>query len=948
MPGTVAVGAIAAWAGVTLTASQILMVTISLYASLISMVMSFVMQPDMPDLGAMGAADRAKDRLRNVKQPLSPHRVIYGKTRVGGTITYLHTTDDDEELHQLVTVAGHPIDAIESIYGDDNLLEFDSNNLVNNDDAEDSDGNVIDKASKWSDFMYVWSADGTTSGDSDLLDAMVEHTDGSWTTSHKQEGLAKIYTRFLYDRDAYASSLPNITAIVRGKKVFDPRDIYSDNQYSNNSALCILDYIKDARYGLGEASANIDNESFITAANICDENVTLADGTTEKRYVCNGTFETSAKPSRIMKDLLSTCSGRLTYQGGKWALRVGAYVSPTITFTEDDLESGLEIVSQVGRRNLFNQVQSVYTSPQDLYQPTDAPLVKNATYLAQDQNEVITRDMEFPFTTAASTSQRLAKIELERVRQQITVVTTFSLKKGMQIQAGDTIGITNTRMGWTNKAFVVEEWGMNHSDDVENPRLIVGVSLREIASDVFDWNSGEETTVDAAPNTNLPDPFNVRQPTGLSVAEELYYSSGGATGSGAKVRAIVSWASAGKFVHEYEVQYRENGSVDWLFATLANNSPTPVSDLDTGSYNFRVRGATSIGSRSAWTEVSTTLVGLTSPPTDLAGFSVRALDGSAYLSWDAVADLDVIHGGYIRIRHTPVLVNATWDGSTDIGKKLGGNVTDVVLPLAAGTYLAKAVDSTDNFSINAVSSVTTVKNVNLFNYVVSLDDAATGFTGTKTNMVISGGVLQLSGTTSIASSGSYLFSNYIDLGVVYTSRVYSEFEVSSFETSDFIDNRTSNMDMWSGTFDGINSDHVSAEIQVRTTDDNPSASATWTEWKKLLVGDFKARGFQFKLVATSTDNLFNVAISELTVVVDMPDRVERGGNITSGTSTYSVTYAQAYYATPSVGITANSLGHGNHYVISNSTRTGFNINFYSGSGTGSGRSVNFNYQSIGY
>jgi hypothetical protein len=1137
MPGTVVGSLISiAWGYVGLAAAYLGVSTFTFVVGVVSFasaIASFVMQPDMPDLGSMGAADRAKDRLRNVKQPLSPHRVIYGKTRVGGTITYLHTTDDDEEMHQLVTVAGHPVDAIESIYGDDSLLQYDSDNLVNNDDAKDGDGNVIDKASKWSDFMYVWSADGTTVGDSDLLDAMVEHTDGSWTDSHKQEGLAKVYNRFLYDRDAYASSLPNITVIVRGKKVYDPRDsrtvftpspynvdtainslidevslillgqvgdqvlndlltetdgdyergdvnndgsitaddktalenylstsetepsedesswiatkliahmrsntkysvYFSKSIYSNNSALCILDYIKDARYGVGEPESSIDIDSFITAANISDEfiqlkNYALIDavdiedgkeyiittvGTTdfteygasantlntiftasfedeevgsgtgvvalsefvEKRYVCNGTFETSAKPSRIMKDLLSTCSGRLTYQGGKWALRVGAYVSPTITFTEDDLESGLEIVSQVGRRNLFNQAQSVYTSPQDLYQPTDAPLVKNAVYLEQDQDEVITRDMEFPFTTAASTSQRLAKIELERVRQQITVATTFSLKKGMQIQAGDTIGMTNERMGWVNKSFIVEEWGMNHSDDAENPRLIVGVALREIASGVFNWNSGEETTVDTAPNTNLPDPFNVRQPTGLSVVEELYYSSGGISGSGAKVRAIVSWVSASKFVHEYEVQFKKSTELEYTFATVSKTSPAPVSDLDSGVYDFRVRGINSTGSLSAWSYAVHSLSGLTTAPADMTGFSVRALDGSAYLSWDAVNDLDVIHGGYILIRHSFATSGAIWASGVDIGKKLGGNVTDVVLPLLTGTYLAKAVDSTGNFSVNAVSSVTTVKNVNLFNYVVSLDEAAGGFAGVKTEMVVSGLNLRLGGapffifqedgskilmqsgealerevqnTALVASEGTYVFNNYLDLGASYTSRVYSEFETSSTVVGDLFDNRTSDIDSWS-FFDGEASDTVNAELQIRTTNDDPSSSPTWDSWRKLLVADFNARAFDFRVLATSSGGQYNIDISKLKVIVDMPDRVERGHDITSGSSTYSVTYAQAYYATPTVGITANSMGSTNHYVISNSNKTGFDINFYTGSGTGSPVSTNFNYQSIGY
>jgi hypothetical protein len=71
-----------------------------LVGTIVSFGLSFVLAPDTPDLSA---GSRANDRLRNVKQPLSPHRVVYGKTRIGGSVTYLHTTDDDEELHEVIT-----------------------------------------------------------------------------------------------------------------------------------------------------------------------------------------------------------------------------------------------------------------------------------------------------------------------------------------------------------------------------------------------------------------------------------------------------------------------------------------------------------------------------------------------------------------------------------------------------------------------------------------------------------------------------------------------------------------------------------------------------------------------------------------------------------------------------------------------------------------------------
>lgn len=965
-------------AAVTVTYGAILVAVLAVASA----ITSFVLQPDIPDFNA-GA--RARDRLRNLKQALSAHRVVYGETRIGGTITYLHTTDDDEELHEIITIASHPIEEIIEVYGNKFLLEIgapsgfsiysldpDKDFIVVNDSDDDDD-----PANDWAGNMYVYTGLGTTASDADVLGKLVDNTDGNWTTAHKQEGMSKIYVRFKYDRDAFGSGTPNITCIVKGKPLYDPRN--SSTAYSNNSALCILDYIRDTGYGLGEPDDNIDMDSFITAANTSDEPVTLKGSTeaiprTEKRYVCNGTFETSEKPARILKDLLSSCSGMLTYQGGKWALRVGSYVVPSVEFNEDDIEGAIDVTTQVGRRNLFNQVQSVYIDPDELYQPKDAPLVKNALYLSQDQDEIILQDIEFPFTTAVSTSQRLAKIELEKVRQQITVVMTVSMATGFQVQAGDTIGVTNTRFGWNNKAFVVTEWGIQQADDVENPRLVVGMSLRETASDVFDWNTGNETTVDAAPNTNLPNPFNVRPPTGLSVSEELYYSAGGLSGSGAKVRAIVSWASAGKFVHQYEVQYKRNGDPDYIFATLAQSSPAPINDLDADNYTFRVRGLNSIGTRSSWSYVTKVLSGLTTVPNDMTDFSVRALDGSAYLSWTAVDDLDVIHGGYIRIRHTPVTVGATWNAGVDIGKKLGGNVTDVVLPLIAGTYLAKAVDSSGLFSTNAVSSITTVKNVNVFNLVTSLDEASAGFAGVKDDMIVSGSNLRLDGapffifqengfkllteegdelereisnTALVENYGTYNFSNYIDLGQVYTSRVYADFETSSFEVSDLIDNRITNIDTWQN-FDGEPSDQVTAELQMRYTDDNPSSSPSWSTWQKLLIGDFKARAYDFRVIAESNDSQYNIDISQLKAIVDMPDRVERGHDLSSGVTTYSVTYMQEYYATPTVGITANAMGSNNHFVITNSTRTGFEINFYQGNGIGNPISANFNYQAIGY
>ena len=50
--------------------------------------------PKQSDRGGGGALQRNQDRTISVRQPIAAHRVIYGQVRVGGIISFLHTTDE--------------------------------------------------------------------------------------------------------------------------------------------------------------------------------------------------------------------------------------------------------------------------------------------------------------------------------------------------------------------------------------------------------------------------------------------------------------------------------------------------------------------------------------------------------------------------------------------------------------------------------------------------------------------------------------------------------------------------------------------------------------------------------------------------------------------------------------------------------------------------------------
>lgn len=140
-------------------------------------------------------------------------------------------------------------------------------------------------------------------------------------------GLAYVHAMLQWNQTAYPNGLPNIAAIVKGKEVYDPRTL--ETAWSDNSALCILDYVM-ADFGLNATLDEIDLDSFTAAANICDEVVDTIDGT-EKRYTCNGVVDLGAAPTDILQNMLTSCAGLLTYTSGKWRLKVGAYTAPVYT-----------------------------------------------------------------------------------------------------------------------------------------------------------------------------------------------------------------------------------------------------------------------------------------------------------------------------------------------------------------------------------------------------------------------------------------------------------------------------------------------------------------------------------------------------------------------------------------------------------------------------------------
>ena len=451
-----------------------------------------------------------QDKTVTTKQAISPRKVIYGQTRVGGTIVYMETTESNKYLHLVIAFAGHEVNKFEND-GTNGTVYFNETPVTYNLSTGLADGGSYSGKAKIQ--VKLGTDNQTVFTDLDSASTL-------WTSNHRLRGIACAYIRLEYDANVYMNGIPNISFKISGKKVYDPRT--TTTAFSQNPALCLADYLCDTRYGLGaDYATEIDETALIAAANICEQQIPLAAGGYENRYLLNGTFDTSVAPETVISDMLSSMCGKLIFTNGKWTILAGEYYSPSLTFDEDDLRSGLKIQSLVSRRELFNGIKGTFTSAQDNYIASDFPPVISDTYIAQDNNEEVTKSIQLPFTTSPSMAQRLAKIELLKARQQISLVLPLKLI-GLKANVGDVIYVRNTRLGWVDKTFEV----VSSTVVFDNDTIGVDLELRETNADIYYWNASEELAYDASPNTSLPNPFSVGSVTNLTWTQDKFFVNG--------------------------------------------------------------------------------------------------------------------------------------------------------------------------------------------------------------------------------------------------------------------------------------------------------------------------------------------------------------------------------------------------------------------------------------
>lgn len=939
-PLVLAIGGAAAatWGGVIFGAAASTIGTLSVFTSfLVRAALGVALYALAPKPKAPGGSGASGYTITTSGTALD-HAVVYGRTRIGGVRVYDETSGPNNvTLHRVLAFAGHEIDAFETIYVNDEQVTIDSN------------GDVTSPA-RYVGRLRIHQALGAS--DQVALPVMVSRAP-SWTAEHRLRGIAYLYVEMDYSTDAFPNGVPEITAVVRGKKVYDPRT--AETAWSQNAALCLRDYLV-SDYGLGCVVDEIDDVLFQVAANKCDEEVEDL-----LRYSCDGDFTTGVAPVDVLQSMLTSCGGLLWWAQGQWRLKVASYTTPVMSLTQSDYRGEIQVTPKTSRRENFNVVKGVFRGAESNWQNTDYTSVKEQVFIDEDGGRETPNDYNLPFTSYNLTCQRIARITLRRSREQIVVQGRFGIKC-LRLQIGDNVTLTNERYGWTEKPFEVVNWSLYFTDDY---KIGVQMSLREISSGVFDDSPGSALILN---NTNLPSAFDVAA-VGLELAESLRVVN-------EAVISVVTLTTnvSSPTVDIVEVEYKPAASDTWIRVGRGEIGSFEILGLADGYYDFRARGINILGVRAAdWTTISNRYVSpFLPPPSQVQNLVASVISGAVHLTWTPVTDLDLSH---YRVKYSPLTSGASYSDAIEIVERVARPANSVVVPAQTGTYFVKSVDKLGTPSLGFASAVvvTDTSNIQNLNVVETLQESP-DFLGTGDGVSVSeyGGAPALilgtsasfddveglfddavglfdGGTGTVNTTGTYEFSDYIDLGERYTSRVSNVMIVRRQSNNFGFDETPGLFDDYPGLFDGETDsfDQTNVRIEMSYTDGDPSGSPAWTPWTPFFVSDVSARAFRFRVVMDSFDEYVSPVITALSVTVDMPDRVESGEDVTFTGST-TVTFAQAFKNVPAVGVSLANLSSGQRYSIVSKTRTGFTINVLNSDDSPGANSVQMDYVAKGY
>ena len=672
-------------------------------------------KPDVPDFGTNDFEETERGILINKQSNNSSVPVVYGERLIGGTRVFIETSGTDNEfLYIALVLSEGEINSIEEIRVDDKVVTF-SGALTDNTQrtVASSDSNFYKDGVSYITVEPHLGTDGQSA--SSLLSTL-----SSWGSNHKLSGLAYLALKFKWNQDVFGG-IPTVQAKIKGRKVvtLDSSLNESSETFSTNPAFCLLDYLRNERYGKGIATANIDLQSFRDASQVCITQVTpFSGGSDINIFDTNAVLDTSKKVIDNVRDILRGCRGYLPYVQGKYKLVIETTGTASIALDEDDIIGGYSLSSPT-KNSKYNRVIATFINPDRNFQadqvtfpPTDdsglASADRHATMKTADGGFLLEGKFDFKTITSPYQAEEMAEIILRRSRESLglSIVAGFN---AYQLHIGDIVNITLSSLGFSTKAFRVIQ--MTFNEDYT-------ITLQLVEHQDSHYTFASKTQVASTPSTTLPNPFVIQPPASVTLSDEMIEYADGVVIT--RLNILIG-ASPDSFVSNYQVEAKLSTESNFKIISVGTQlNHEFLNVIDGATYNVRVKAINSFGVNSTFTTANHTVVGATETPSDITDLSVSMVGSNQMeLSWTPVTDLDI---SWYEVRFQDVTSGATWNESTPIAKVVRRKSNSLVVNAQIGSYCIKAVDKLGNSSANASIVSTNISGLQNFQNVLTLSE----------------------------------------------------------------------------------------------------------------------------------------------------------------------------------------------------------------------------------
>lgn len=601
------------------TGSFALLISIGISVAVAAAQMLLAPRPQKPPPPQEPAVPKPADGKYNFKQNVPSLSVALGKVKKAGDYVFLE--ERNGIAHHIIVMAGHQINSYVQHYLHDEAVTV------------GMDGWVTDPPHFTPLVVHIQERLGL-SLETTYANIVSEFPE-IWTNDHRGDGLASVamgcttVNQEVY-QEVYPNQMPELTSVVEGALVYDPRDEYQDPDdpttwaYSENIALLRLHHLTQP-FGFKLTFDDMYLPDWQHAADVCDEVVQNRDGGDEPRYHGGFWFRYEDDPVGIGRTL-DEAGELVIYERGDGTIGVhaGEYVEPDVRITKDDIIS-CRFDANARTSSTVLAVRGRWTDPDAVFNTVDAaiygdPYVGDATQRTKTVDNVAVQRHNH--------IQRLQKLAMIRANgERFSAVVAFD-------PSDDTGNIPKRRFVTVH----YPERGLDEAvvEITQRPRInlgdpsvtfegiVVSASMYAFEADV------EEGVYNGMPDEIEPD--GVPTPTGFAIAFQSEIVAGGTSSS----FAVATWDAVSDALL-YELRYQKSDESEPIRTAVSRAGEDSIRTevlADGVEYRFRLR-AWSNGRSSDWTDwvYDTPTADSTAPdePSDLS--AVNAGSGLIDVSW---------------------------------------------------------------------------------------------------------------------------------------------------------------------------------------------------------------------------------------------------------------------------------------------------------------------------